>query len=183
MLGNRARPMQAGEYLSGTNFFIRKELVGIIGGFDTGLGMMGKTLRYGEETEFQNALRQLDPQTRFYYDPTLLVHHGVRSHKMKLLSIAQDRFVQGRYGYLGSPSPRPWPASFREAGSDLAAMLATALKMIRSSCGFRRRDRQRHQFLQNYIYEEVLIHLVEIGARYERIVRWIARNRSQASQH
>ena len=95
--------------------------------------------------------------------------------------MARDNFISGRHGYLAQPG---WPASFREACTDVGVLLVASSKLVTAvCCGLQRRDRRRHQFFQNYIYEEVLIHLLEIGHRYERIVHWIARNRSQVSQH
>ena len=70
--------------LSGGNFGIRGDVLKRLGPFDTGLGMSGTTLAFGEDREMVERYRRLipGPQQRLYYDPALCVQHRVGAEKM-----------------------------------------------------------------------------------------------------
>jgi len=67
---------------SGSNIAFRRELLVTLGGFSTGLGMVGSKIGVGEETQLCRRVFKTAP--RFYYDPDLVVYHLVPRYKLKL---------------------------------------------------------------------------------------------------
>jgi hypothetical protein len=63
-------------------------------GFDSGYGMVGRTLRLGEETELYLRLHTVSPW--FWYDPQLTVRHYVAARNFRLGWRLRRRFRSGR---------------------------------------------------------------------------------------
>ena len=112
--------------------------------------------------------------------PPSWFRHGVRPKKMSLPWIARDNFIRGRYDHLGYPVPPPWPSNAKQAREDIRAFFQSGYFSLRALCfDVWRRDRKRFYFYQNFVFEEALNYLQEMGYRYERIVRWVRRPRSR----
>jgi hypothetical protein len=179
--GENARALYPHEYISGSNLFVRRDLFSIAGDFDPRLGMIGARKRYGEETEFQNAIKRARPEAMFYYDPGLTLLHGIRAHKMNLFWLAHDHFIRGRYAHLGHSTPPKWPSNLREVWEDVRAFFGSAAGLLKALCvGLPKRDPRMFQFPQNYVFEQVFPHAWAMGESYERIARWMRLARSRA---
>lgn len=162
--GDQARALAADEYLDGGNFFVRREVLRALGGFDPGLGMVGKRVAYGEETDLLNRLRAADPSALVYYDPDLYVLHLVKPHFMRLGWVMRQRFAGGRDWYrlsqgagASSKSRRTVLRDLRQLGYHLVQF---GLDLLR---GALRRDRAAYPTFQNYLYERGFRHVFHMG--------------------
>ena len=83
--------------ISGSSFIIRRDVLKSLGMFDPSLGVVGNTLRLGEERAVLNAYR-LRPlkQQRVYYHLGCLVYHHVPKGKMKARSYLKRYYVSGK---------------------------------------------------------------------------------------
>ncbi len=169
-----ARPLGAGEYLSGGNIFIRRDVFVRVGGFDPRFGMAGETIAMGEETRFIDEVRRALPDAVVYYEPRLYVRHLVPARKMAAGWLVRHWFAAGRSSWR----------LFR-ASSARPARAATLLGMARTSAGlgvdvlraFVARDRVRHRYVQNHLVERSSRFVIELGRLYEQ---WKAIGRGEA---
>jgi glycosyltransferase involved in cell wall biosynthesis len=166
--GDVARPLGLHEYLSGGNFFVRRDVLGALGGFDPQHGMIGGALGYGEETALQRRLRRELPGEMIYYDPRLVVDHLVRPEKMTLRWAARHQFTSGRFVYRifdadhGDQSRR---RSWFRVGH-------AALRLCHGlTIGCLLRDRRRYPRYQQYLWECALPQLEPLGRFYESFLR------------
>jgi glycosyltransferase involved in cell wall biosynthesis len=161
-----ARFLKLGESLSGGNFFIRREILLQLGGFETDLGMTGKSIAYGEETHLQDRIFDTMPGRNIYYDPTLLIRHLVRADKMSLIWRIMQNFSRGR------SETRMRRHSGTLDGGPLRAfkhfLIAALYLVFNLTYGLLTYDRKRFPFVQNYLYEAGLSPLEGIGRFYER---------------
>ena len=144
-----ARPLGAGEYLSGGNMFINVDFLRKLGGFDAGFGMQGNEQVYGEETELFHRLRRIYPDSVIYYDPALFVFHLVRLEKMKLSNMVRMSFKSGRdFARINRQSPHLniLRLSFQ--------VVEVSLRIAKSaSWDLLWRDRSLYPYYQNSLYE------------------------------
>jgi glucosyl-dolichyl phosphate glucuronosyltransferase len=147
--GHTARPLEAGEYLSGGNMFLCVDILRELGGFKAGFGMKGEEQAYGEETELFHRLRKAYPDSVIMYDPALYVYHLVRSEEMKLKNILRRNFNGGRdYAKINQQSPQPnnLRLSFQ--------VMMVFLRIVKSTTwDLLLRDRSLYPFYQNSLYE------------------------------
>jgi len=136
--------------LIGNNLFFRRAIFTQIGGFDPTLGVIGNTLRYGEETEIHVRLCRRDPTHRAYYEPRLFVYHLVRPEKLSLWWQLRSTFMHGRADYsvyyAGQQPLRWWVCLLL-----LPYTLLLGLRLLIQSRLWR--DRERCPYWQNYLYE------------------------------
>lgn len=93
-LGNKERPVKIGhEWLNGTNMIFSKNIFLKFGGFNPHLGMQGKHLSYGEETNFFIYLYKKG--ITIYYSPHIKVKHLVADYKMGLLWQLKNKYFIG----------------------------------------------------------------------------------------
>jgi len=78
-LGSKEKILKQ-EWLSGSNIIFNKSILKKYGGFKTNLGMKGKKLLYGEETELLARFKKAGEP--IYYVPTILVNHLVADYKL-----------------------------------------------------------------------------------------------------
>jgi len=148
--------------LIGNNLFFQRAIFAQIGGFDPTLGVIGKTLRYGEETEMHFRLCRRDPTHRAYYDPRLFVYHLVRPEKLALRWQLHSTFMHGRADYpiyyAGQHPFRWWVCLLL-----LPYTVLLSLRLLLQSWFWR--DRNRHRYWQNYLYEskELAYYLRRLG--------------------
>lgn len=176
--GDVARELAWWEFLDGSNIMIRRTLLERLNGFRAGLGMVGTTLGYGEETELLRRIRAIVPRETIHYEPTLQVEHLVGAEKMSLWWMAKQRFIGGRSTYhVFGPDPNcrdgGWAVCSR-AGRVLGAL---ALDCIRAAF---RVERTRYPHMQNYFCERVLPHLQNLGRIHEQCCRRAGRPQHQA---
>jgi hypothetical protein len=137
-----------------------------IGGYDPQLGMTGRELLYGEETELQVQIRRADARALIYYDPRLYILHLARAEKLSLAWRARRIFANGR--------TRARREGFRHASAPtLVAEMGWSLMKLAGQMTYRlwRRDRSLFPVWQNYAYEVGLVHLRGIGRAVEQLQR------------
>lgn len=148
----------------GCNLFLKRAILPKIGGFNPALGMNGRKLAYGEESELHVCLCTLLPEHRAYFEPKLYVHHLVRPEKLSLWWQLHSTFMHGRAGYAITSqrqNPLTWWRSFLFPFSVFAHFGFTLLY------SWLWRDRARYPCWQNYLYEAQ--HLQE---RVHRLGGW-----------
>ena len=92
--GTKKKKLNIGtEWLSGTNMVFKKELLREMGGFNPRLGMNGKKVSYGEETDLQ--IRIANKGVDIWYDPSIKVSHLLDERKIKLWWVLKDSFIRG----------------------------------------------------------------------------------------
>lgn len=84
--------------VSGGNFNIRAELLRELGGFSPEFGIVGSTLRLGEERELLERYRSTrsPEQRRIYYSQDCFIYHHVPAHKMTLRYFTYRAFLSGK---------------------------------------------------------------------------------------
>jgi len=95
-LGDKTRKLQNGEWINGTNMAFMKCALVAIGGFDTSLGMSGKKVSYGEETNL--VIRMRDQGMPIYYCAEMRVDHAILPYKLKLGWLLHSKFSNGYAG-------------------------------------------------------------------------------------
>lgn len=149
--------------LRGGNLFLRRSVLARYGGFRPDLGMKGRRLAYGEETELLRRISLQEADPRLYYDPELYVHHLVAPQKMTLPWILRHRFHGGRYSYHSVKG-----RSSRGTALLLILMawqsLLLGMDLVKGML-FRDRNAFPHYF--QYLYEVALDHVRHLGEYYE----------------
>lgn len=148
--GRAAGYLEPSMDLIGNNLFFQRAIFAQIGGFDPNLGVTGKTLRYGEETDLHFRLCRRDPHHCAYYDPRLLVYHLVRPEKLSLWWQLHSTFMHGR-AYYPVYHPRQHPYQWWFAL--LLPFYALLIFLYAPLQGVLWRDRSRYPYWQNYLYE------------------------------
>lgn len=167
VLADPPRSLEHPEELAAGNLFIRADVLQRAGGFTPELGITEKRRGYGEETALLHQIRLLMPDLLVYYDPELFVHHLVRPEKMRLMWHVQERFLQGRCTYWVYHSEIARPSWF---GFVQQSALVLAKFAVRTLLAFCWRDRKTHPYLQNYLYEYNMQHLMVLGRLYEQFL-------------
>lgn len=85
----------------GANMAFRKSLFAEIGGFREDLGVAGRSLLRGDDTEF--VVRAVQAGKRIVYAPQAVVHHKVPARRMRLSYFRQMLFQTGRSEALMEP--------------------------------------------------------------------------------
>ncbi|MDZ4816299.1 MAG: glycosyltransferase family 2 protein [Verrucomicrobiota bacterium] len=159
--------------LCGGNFFIRKELLIKMGGFDPAFGMVGGRIAYGEETVLQKRIRAKKPEARFYYDPALYVYHLVRPGKMHVSTFLKQRIADGRdyYHFAGKDE-------IGRAGKIKTVFLMAVRLLafgVETGGALFCRNRKELPFVANAIVEKTSRHIRAIGMYNEhfKTAPWI----------
>jgi glycosyltransferase involved in cell wall biosynthesis len=164
------------EFLDGGNFFIRKELISELNGFDIKLGMTGNSIAYGEETALQVKIRSQCPEIDLFYHPKLFVYHLVRKEKMSMKWIIYDNFIDGQYSALlslGSYAPKRIiiQSLLYHIGWCILWIVSTPIALLM-------RNEEIYPFYQNYLYETGIQILSSLGIVYELMYLQIFRQPS-----
>jgi GT2 family glycosyltransferase len=81
-LGDKERPIEQNEWINGTNMIFKRSLLEVFGGFHTKIGMSGKTISFGEETNL--LLKIKEKYYPIYYVPDIIVEHLIPEYKLSL---------------------------------------------------------------------------------------------------
>ncbi len=107
--GEKEKKLHIGqEWLSGTNMIFSKKILEKMRGFDPSLGMIGRTIHYGEETDF--LIRLSLNKTSVYYDSRLNVSHLLAKRKINITWLIKDSFIRGIDAYT---IQKKYPSFFR----------------------------------------------------------------------
>ena len=79
---------------SGSNMSFPRNVLARYDGFCTELGMQGRTLRMGEDSDLFNRIQEHEPL--FWYDPRLIVHHLVPRRNLTLRYRLARAYASGR---------------------------------------------------------------------------------------
>ncbi len=148
------------EHPYGMNMIWRREVVQQLGGFSTAVGLHGRGLQRGDETELVLRARKTLPRFRVYNDPRISVRTAVRPELFSLRYWAARKFEQGRIarevsGDNAAGLSWPWPLRGPLAAALFAAMLAKALVW-------------RHgRRVETAIMEDALPALFHVGSAYQ----------------
>ncbi len=159
-LGLVARDLQEGEVLCGGNVFFEAASLRECGGFDPDFCRPGERWTYGDEEVPQTRLRRRFPDRPFFYDPGLFILHLVRPERLNIIRAARECFAMGR-AYVkvrgvDTRDPRLLPYARRAALHYLRfAWKALVISWFR--------DRRKHPYPQNYIYEAAFQDLRKAG--------------------
>jgi glycosyltransferase involved in cell wall biosynthesis len=99
---NAKKILEIGElkkgFIDGFNSVFKKVTLEKLDGFNTNIGMTGKKVAYGEETELQIKIRNMDGV--IYFDPNLLVDHYIDNYKLNLLWFLKSSYANGRDSWV-----------------------------------------------------------------------------------
>jgi glycosyltransferase involved in cell wall biosynthesis len=143
--------LEANQDIHGGNLFIQQAILEKVGGFNPQLGMSGKHLSYGEETELQMRIFKALPEARAYCDPKLYVYHLVAAKKMTIGWVTWAHIAHGRAAY------HVYPRTLMRFGSVINCLwrfveLPKNIIIVFFSLVFKR-DRSQHLYWQNDLYE------------------------------
>lgn len=93
MTYDQVTPITSG-YIRGGCMLIRRSVLDQLGGFNPSFGVEGRTLRYGEEIEFQYRMRKSGHTIA--YAPGLKTGHWVRSAKISLRWVLRSEYKRRR---------------------------------------------------------------------------------------
>ena len=164
-----SRPLHRCEYLTGGNMFFRRSVLKKMYGFDNRLGMYGQNLGYGEETELQRRIRSTMTGALIYYDHELFVYHLVRPEKMSWRHIAYSRFISGHYSCHVFHDDNPKSAKLSKLKLLAQTVPILFYLLIDTVAGILCRNRQQYPYLQNYLYENTLNYMCNLGVIYGKL--------------
>ncbi|OGB33307.1 MAG: hypothetical protein A3F78_16565 [Burkholderiales bacterium RIFCSPLOWO2_12_FULL_61_40] len=95
-LGSKSRALGEGEWINGTNMIYRRDVLSMMGAFDTSIGMRGEELSYGEETHLLRRMKSAGHL--IYYHPDIVVEHAILPHKLSLGWLLQSCYANGYDG-------------------------------------------------------------------------------------
>lgn len=141
--------------LSGANSGWRVEQVRRMGGFPTGLGILGSKLGLGEETWLQARLRREFPAERIVFLPDMRITHYASASKMTVAYQLRRKWVSGRVRSKVFGTGKP------AMGLLLALRIlgSIAIEVARAPL----RDRSRRPYWQQHIVEKVGPRLAELA--------------------
>jgi glycosyltransferase involved in cell wall biosynthesis len=91
------RYLRPGQAFSGSNMIWKKEILEALGGFDSVVGVVGNSMRFGGETIVFSKIWSARDNPQLYFSPDLIVHHWVPAYKMKVLYRIKRNIAQGQY--------------------------------------------------------------------------------------
>ena len=107
---NRTGVLERG-FVSGGNIVIKKSVLKKLCGFDTNIGMSGKKVSYGEETQLQVRMRKLGYTIGF--DPALKIDHLVNTYKQTPFWYIKSSYASGRDYWITQQLDPTWPILIR----------------------------------------------------------------------
>ena len=160
--GDTPRPMQGREHPHGMNMIWKKATVERLGGFRAELGLHGRGLARGDETELVARGRASGAPFVIQYDPRISVQTVVRPEALSFRYWLRRTFVHGRtcrdmWGDLGPGMSRPWP--LRGTGA-LALMIVAFLRAPFRSL-------RRYPHLRTFLFDHLLPPLFHLGSAYQ----------------
>lgn len=161
-----AKLMKNHENFSANNLFVKRQLLMQVGGFDPTFGMHGQQIGYGEENQLLIQIYQMMPDTRFYYDPALFVHHLVRPQKMSWQWIIREHFCRGRALYRITYTKNPQTEKTRRIIFFSARKVCRVVYALTIGPLLRKRD--KFPYIQHYFFEETARQILKLGWRYQQ---------------
>jgi glycosyltransferase involved in cell wall biosynthesis len=165
--GSEASYLEDDEYLSGTTMIWRRQVVEDLGGFRSGLGLVGRGVARGDETNLIVRARREIPGFRVFYDPGIVVYALVRDECFAMQSCIQRWFISGR------SVPRVWETTEKVSRLRSALVIAALSAMILLEAGksFVWRNKAAYPDWRNHWYERILPLVSRLGLAWERLTR------------
>jgi glycosyltransferase involved in cell wall biosynthesis len=91
--------------VSGGNFIIKREILFSLGMFDPEFGIVGNTLKLGEEAKVLDDYRRMTPKDkhRVYYDLDCFIEHYVPEFKMRAGYVLRRHYLSGKTAMILTP--------------------------------------------------------------------------------
>jgi glycosyltransferase involved in cell wall biosynthesis len=161
--GEERRALRTGEYVVGVNMVVRKAFLEEVGGFRTDLGMAGRAMGYGEDSELQVRARRLRPDACILYCPDVVVNHLVRPEQARLWWYLRRAVREGAQAgriydeqlFFRGRFPRLKSVPYAAGHLGLAALRVLACPL---------RDRRRWPHWRAYVLLKVLPHVYSVFA-------------------
>lgn len=149
--GDTARFLENNEYIFGSNIIFKKQLLNLLGGFDSNLGMKGTKMGYGEETKLIVEARKRFKDVKIYYSPEMIVYHLVPAEKMRMKYFIKSSIIGGQY------TPGIWEMKVTLFTRKNAIVLIKTLPglLYELTIGLIFRNETHYRYSQNYIIEVI----------------------------
>jgi glycosyltransferase involved in cell wall biosynthesis len=155
--GSERRVLDKSEFLSGANLVWKRSVVEELGGFGA-VGLVGRGLLRGDETQLLLRLRAHKPSCVVVYDPSLVIHHLTRPETTSIGYWIERTFQQGRN------HSAVYGSSERERVRDGFEILARSAYLVGAGISsLVLRDRARFPYWQNYWFERLLPQIYKLG--------------------
>lgn len=147
----------------GMNMVWKRDTVAHAGGFAVEMGLTGRGLVRGDETELVSRCKRLFPEFAVYYHPGISVRTLARPEVLDFRYWVRRYFVHGRtcpamWGKLGPGMKWPWPLRGALAAALLVTMSAKDLVW------------RRGRALETALFEDVLPSLFHLGSAYQEFL-------------
>jgi glycosyltransferase involved in cell wall biosynthesis len=155
-------------HIFGGNMFFGRSVLEKTGGFNPRLGMCGTKIAYSEETELLRKISLSEAEVTFYFDPELYVYHHVPSRKMKISWIIKTGFQYGRSSYEMNIEFKEIKSVNRKSFKIRWRIVRKFLAIIKITfSGIFMRNKNKHRYIQNYVWEELYPHVKVLGRLFE----------------
>ncbi|HEX3109985.1 MAG TPA: glycosyltransferase [Thermoanaerobaculia bacterium] len=163
--GSEPKFLTGRQHPHGMNMVWKRDTVQRLGGFATTLGLTGRGLVRGDETELVARAKRQQREFAVYYHPGISVRTLARSEVLRFRYWIRRYFVHGRtcramWGKIGPGMSWPWP--LRGAGA-IAGIIATT-----AAAAFR--DRAEYPLLRSYLFARTLPFLFHLGSSYQDLI-------------
>lgn len=155
--GKEKKELKENEYLSSSNFVVKKDLIQKLGGFNHLLGMKGEHIACGEETEIIVSARKKFKDIHIYYDPELIVYHLVPSQKMRV------SYKLKRSYYYGKSRPNTFHVSESIVKKILLFGFAIANILFKIVSALIYRNKKKYPYFENYLVEVISPSIYTLG--------------------
>lgn len=166
--GSEVHALRADEQLNGTNMVWKRSFVEQLGGFNPKVGLTGRGLARGDETNLIQRARRTGGAFKAIYHPEIVVYHLTRPETFSLRYWTRRSLASGRNTCNVSGTP----AEKRSRGLRLAQLVIVSAR-VASQCltALVGRNPKRYPYWQNYYYECVLPELGRLGRVWESLLR------------
>jgi glycosyltransferase involved in cell wall biosynthesis len=149
----------------GMNMVWKRETVARAGGFDSEMGLTGRGLVRGDETQLVARCKRLVPEFAVYYHPGISVRTLARPEVLRFGYWIRRNFVHGRtcramWGKIGPGMRWPWPIR------GLGAIGGMVWTMIAAPF----RARSVHPGMKSYLFEHTLPFVFHLGSAYQDFI-------------
>jgi glycosyltransferase involved in cell wall biosynthesis len=160
--GDAPRYLTGREHPHGMNMVWKRETVARLGGFGLELGLHGRGLVRGDETELVARGKRTLPDFKVYYHPGVSVRTAAREEVLSFRYWIRRNFAHGRtcrtmWGRIGPGMRWPWPIR------GLAAAAGLALALMRAPF----RNRGEYPFARTYLFEKALPFVFHLGSAFQ----------------
>jgi glycosyltransferase involved in cell wall biosynthesis len=164
--GDAPRFLGGRQHPHGMNMVWKRETVQRLGGFATELGLHGRGLVRGDETELVARGKRTIPGFAIYYHPGISVRTAARDEVLSFRYWIRRSFVHGRtcrtmWGSIGPGMRWPWP--IRGLGAACGLTFGTVAAFVW-------RNRTKYPYVRTYLFEHALPFVFHLGSAYQDLL-------------